>query len=225
MPSGYFASDYCAYPVASLEASQLHRPATKYRPVWKGLCRHVCRANMDALVDHPITSVVSAWATWRRKHTRINHPARGKRALEGLRKAMLVADLAYLNTYCHLCADHSAICSATLDSRATYNLQCHQARHAAPSAYSAAFSSAYMWAANAATVAPACDCADQRTHITLANLSSSWHRLFEHADRYHQFEHMFADSALPVSLHKALHRSCHCAMKARRIICGYAMRP
>lgn len=36
MPSGYFASDYCAYPVASLEASQLPQATNKVSPGLEG---------------------------------------------------------------------------------------------------------------------------------------------------------------------------------------------
>jgi len=40
-------------------------------------------------------------------------------------------------------------------------------------------SSSSMWAANAATFTPSCDTADQRVHITPANLTSNFHRSLE----------------------------------------------
>ncbi|MBA3602127.1 MAG: N-succinylarginine dihydrolase [Parachlamydiaceae bacterium] len=40
-------------------------------------------------------------------------------------------------------------------------------------------SSAYMWTANSSTVTPSCDSADNRVHITPANLSSKFHRSIE----------------------------------------------
>lgn len=44
MPSGYFASDYCAYPVASLEASQLPPPTNKVSPGLEGVVQ-ACLSN------------------------------------------------------------------------------------------------------------------------------------------------------------------------------------
>lgn len=44
---------------------------------------------------------------------------------------------------------------------------------------SAAWSASAMWVANAATVSPAYDCGDGRTHLTVANLLSSPHRSIE----------------------------------------------
>ena len=43
----------------------------------------------------------------------------------------------------------------------------------------AAFSASAMWAANAATVSPAPDCADRRCHLTVANLRTMAHRSHE----------------------------------------------
>ena len=125
-------------------------------------------------------------------------------ALEGLDKARLVAELGvpqYVLPPLRRPLTHLLEC---LGFTGDFQTQCAQARQAAPAAYSAVFSSAFMWAANAATVGPACDCADQRTHVTLANLSSSWHRMFEHTERYQQIERMFASSKQPVTLHAAL---------------------
>ncbi|TWT52828.1 N-succinylarginine dihydrolase [Rubripirellula amarantea] len=49
----------------------------------------------------------------------------------------------------------------------------------APHLLSAASSSSAMWTANAATVSPACDSAFSRTHVTIANLNASLHRVTE----------------------------------------------
>lgn len=54
------------------------------------------------------------------------------------------------------------------------------AAHAtAPQLLAAAYSASAMWAANAATVSPSLDTADQRVHLTPANLASSLHRSIE----------------------------------------------
>jgi succinylarginine dihydrolase len=48
-----------------------------------------------------------------------------------------------------------------------------------PALLAAAASASAMWAANAATVSPAADCADGRLHLTPANLASQLHRSIE----------------------------------------------
>ncbi len=81
--------------------------------------------------------------------------------------------------------------------------QIKQALDLCPEALSAAFSSAYMWAANSATVAPSIDAADGRYHVTLANLISSWHRSSEARERLKDFQWItkrFPNQALHTTL-------------------------
>ncbi len=61
----------------------------------------------------------------------------------------------------------------------------------APSVLSAAYSSAFMWTANAATVAPACDTIDGKLHLVPANLCSNLHRGQEALERRVQLRKMF----------------------------------
>jgi succinylarginine dihydrolase len=56
-----------------------------------------------------------------------------------------------------------------------------------------AMSASFMWAANAATVSPAPDTADGRTHLTIANLKSMPHRSHEWAATLAQLRLAFAD--------------------------------
>ena len=58
----------------------------------------------------------------------------------------------------------------------------------------AAFSASAMWAANAATVSPAPDCADARTHLTAANLGTMAHRSHEWPATLAQLRIAFADA-------------------------------
>ena len=51
----------------------------------------------------------------------------------------------------------------------------------APAILAAAYSASPMWTANAATVSPAADTFDGRTHFTVANLNNKFHRSHEHA--------------------------------------------
>lgn len=57
----------------------------------------------------------------------------------------------------------------------------------------AAFSASAMWAANAATVSPAPDCADGRCHLTAANLRTMAHRSHEWPMTLKQLRLAFAD--------------------------------
>ncbi|MCR9291229.1 MAG: N-succinylarginine dihydrolase [bacterium] len=61
--------------------------------------------------------------------------------------------------------------------------QIRRALDVAPQVVSAAFSGAFMWAANSATFTPAVDASDGRDHVTPANLVSSWHRSSEASER------------------------------------------
>lgn len=64
-----------------------------------------------------------------------------------------------------------------------------------PRLLSAAWSASAMWVANAATVSPACDCADGRTHLTAANLLSSPHRSIEPLGTEATLRRVFRDPA------------------------------
>ncbi len=61
-----------------------------------------------------------------------------------------------------------------------------------------AMSASAMWAANAATVSPAPDCADGKCHLTVANLKSMPHRSHEWPETLAQLQVAFANSAFAV---------------------------
>lgn len=56
-------------------------------------------------------------------------------------------------------------------------------------------SASAMWTANAATVAPSCDAADGRVHLTPANLQQMFHRAIEAATTTRVLRAIFADEA------------------------------
>jgi succinylarginine dihydrolase len=60
-----------------------------------------------------------------------------------------------------------------------------------PTLLSAAYSSSYMWTANAGTFCPGADAADGVSRLVLANLASSLHRGMEAVERYLQFSDLF----------------------------------
>ena len=68
-----------------------------------------------------------------------------------------------------------------------------RAHRQAPMLLAAAYSASPMWTANAATVSPAADTADGRTHFTVANLNSKLHRSREHPQTLRMLRAIFAD--------------------------------
>ncbi|GAA4007132.1 N-succinylarginine dihydrolase [Sphingomonas humi] len=67
-----------------------------------------------------------------------------------------------------------------------------------PALLANAMSASAMWAANAATVSPAVDTADGRTHLTVANLRTMAHRSHEWAATLAQLRIAFANEAFAV---------------------------
>lgn len=73
----------------------------------------------------------------------------------------------------------------------------------APVILACAYSASPMWTANAATVSPAADSADGRTHFTVANLNSKLHRSYEHAQTARALRALFRDER-HFAVHEAL---------------------
>jgi succinylarginine dihydrolase len=69
---------------------------------------------------------------------------------------------------------------------------------AEPKIAASAMSASAMWAANAATVSPAADCADGKCHLTVANLKSMPHRSHEWTETLAQLQLAFANPAFEV---------------------------
>lgn len=80
--------------------------------------------------------------------------------------------------------DDAAVCAATYA--------------ADPRLFAQSCSASSMWTANAATVSPAADTADGRTHLSVANLSRMTHRSIEHSETLAQLRLAFADPAFAV---------------------------
>ena len=120
----------------------------------------------------------------------VSHPRQA--ALEGLQKAWLLKSLG-APQFVFLPPSRPRLSFLSeLGFRGTIQEQLVAAREDAPQALSAVFSSAFMWLANAATVTPASDSIDGRLHCTPANLTSSWHRASEAAERAPQLESLLA---------------------------------
>lgn len=65
-----------------------------------------------------------------------------------------------------------------------------------PELVKSAFSSSFMWTANAATMTPAPDSEDKSTHITIANLISNFHRSTEAFQTYKVLRAIFKDTGI-----------------------------
>ncbi len=75
---------------------------------------------------------------------------------------------------------------------------CAAAWAADPELLARATSASSMWTANAATVSPAADSADGRTHLSVANLSRMAHRSIEHPDTARALRLAFGHPAFAV---------------------------
>jgi succinylarginine dihydrolase len=73
----------------------------------------------------------------------------------------------------------------------------------APHILASAYSSSFMWAANAATVSPSADTADGRLHLTPANLISHLHRSVEAEWNFRALKKIFHDESL-FAIHNSL---------------------
>lgn len=126
-------------------------------------------------------------------------------ALEGLDKARLVAGFGIPQFLLKPPLRPEADFLKRLGFVGSLSEQLTVAAREEPAAHVTAVSSAFMWAANAATFSPSVDCADGRNHLSIANLVSSWHRSLEHRDRYRQLKEMFASLQSRDSYYTELH--------------------
>jgi succinylarginine dihydrolase len=88
--------------------------------------------------------------------------------------------------------DLSFLCRMGFNGNVAQQLQ--RAYAASPQLLASAWSASSMWSANAATVSPAADTADGRTHFTVANLSSKLHRAIEPPQTVRHLRAIFHDT-------------------------------
>ena len=114
-------------------------------------------------------------------------------ALEGLAKAKLVSELGIPQFLWLPPKRPNTELLQSFSFLGSLHEQIKEAFVTAPRVLSAAFSGAFMWAANSATVTPAVDSRDGRYHFTPANLVSSLHRSHEAMERKSSIGNMFSD--------------------------------
>ena len=124
-------------------------------------------------------------------------------ALQGLAKMRACMDLGLLQGFLlpHDRPDASLV--RALGFAGDDAAVCAAAFAADPALLRNAMSASAMWAANAATVSPAPDTADERCHLSVANLSSNLHRSIEATETHRQLATIFADKR-HFALHAAL---------------------
>lgn len=100
-------------------------------------------------------------------------------ALEGLEKMKQLLDLGVAQAVLPPLPRPDLATLKRLGFSGTPQQMLERAWRTAPDIFSACCSASSMWSANAATVAPSCDTADGRLHVTPANLLANFHRSIE----------------------------------------------
>lgn len=114
-------------------------------------------------------------------------------ALQGLAKMKALADLGIGQAVIPPLRRPRFEFLRMLGFRGTNQQLIEKAYLANPALLATCYSASSMWTANAATVSPSIDCADDRLHITTANLSSTLHRSIEHPSTHRMLSYIFAD--------------------------------
>lgn len=114
-------------------------------------------------------------------------------ALQGLQKMKYLADLGLVQGVLAPQDRPDTHTLRQLGFRGTDAEMLQQAAAQAPRILAACYSASSMWTANAATVSPSADTADQRVHFTPANLVNKFHRAIEHETTGRILAATFAD--------------------------------
>ncbi len=134
-------------------------------------------------------------------HGHVSNPCEA--ALQGLSKMCRLADLGIPQFFLPPSPRPNLNWLSQLGFQGSPQDQIKRALDEAPSILSAAYSSAFMWTANAATVSASPDCSDGLTHVTVANLCSNLHRSQEALERLATLREFFS-SVPKVRLHGPL---------------------
>lgn len=130
-------------------------------------------------------------ASERYKHT-IAHPKQA--ALQGIKKMQLVRELGHKQAFFLPKFSHITAELHRLGFTGKPAMQLEQAYTYAPQVLASLYSSASMWAANMATIAPSADTGDGKVHIVPANLVSHYHRALEAPFSTRQLKRIFHDA-------------------------------
>lgn len=114
-------------------------------------------------------------------------------AKQGLRKMKRLADLGFHQGVLPPLERPSLKLLRSVGFSGTDAAVIERAARDAPALLAAASSASAMWTANAATVSPSADTADDRVHFTPANLSAKLHRAIEHEETRRTLSSIFPD--------------------------------
>ncbi|MCU0709386.1 MAG: N-succinylarginine dihydrolase, partial [Pirellula sp.] len=134
-----------------------------------------------------VGNIASQESRWRPSHPR-------SAALEGLRKMEAVGDLGVPQFFLPPLIRPDWQFLEQLGYRGHRSDILKRCGDQAPQLLSAAYSSSFMWTANAATTAPGLDTTDGKCHAVIANLCSSLHRGIEAQSRWHQIQQWLVDT-------------------------------
>ncbi|GGI67331.1 N-succinylarginine dihydrolase 1 [Polymorphobacter multimanifer] len=123
-------------------------------------------------------------------------------ALQGLAKMRFVMGLGLPQGYLLPLERPNTVWLRALGFSGSDDAVCAAAHAADPRLFAQGCSASAMWTANAATVSPAPDTLDRRTHISVANLSRMVHRSIEHGETEAMLRRAFAH--LHFAVHAAL---------------------
>jgi succinylarginine dihydrolase len=167
------------------------------------MARYAVEANFDGLVGPTHNYAGLSWGNVASKSNvhAVSNPKEA--ALQGLAKMKRLADRGYVQG---VLPPHERPHLPTLRALGFEGADDKILRTVAkshPSILAAVSSASTMWTANAATVSPSADTADDRVHFTPANLSAKFHRSIEHPVTGRALRAMFADDAF-FAHHQAL---------------------
>lgn len=136
-------------------------------------------ANFDGLVgpSHNYAGLSFGNVASKSNANAVSNPK--KAALQGLQKMKALADLGMFQGVLAPQERPDVYSLRRLGFSGTDAQVLSKAYKTSPAIFAACCSASSMWTANAATVSPSADCADQRMHFTPANLTNKFHRAIE----------------------------------------------
>ncbi|MGO1232430.1 MAG: N-succinylarginine dihydrolase [Marinobacter sp.] len=159
------------------------------------MARHAVEANFDGLVG-PTHNYAGLSRGNIASKSNVNSVANPKEAaLQGLAKMKRLADRGYLQG---VLPPHERPHIPTLRAlgfEGSDQQVLEKSASTEPAILAAVSSASAMWTANAATVSPSADTADQRVHFTPANLSAKFHRSIEHGVTGRALKAIFTDES------------------------------
>lgn len=180
-PSAWYAADYCAWPMTSLESDSL----TLLAMLNPGLdfsdevVRNAWEVNFDGLVGltHNYAGLLFGNEASTRHRFQVSNPRLA--AKQGLLKMKNLADAGFPQAVIPPHERPFIPVLRQLGFSGSDEQVLEKVARQAPHWLSSVSSASPMWVANAATIAPSVDTLDGKVHRTVANLNNKFHRSLE----------------------------------------------